>query len=123
VCALCGPHVDCQMAVEVLRGSHHAHPLTDSQPELRDVYARVYAEAIARGELPATFHAAELGAITNWTLLQGTLFWALGVVGDLTMEETLWRRVQLVVHGAALARVAPWPAATAPTTAPSEPAG
>jgi hypothetical protein len=63
------------------------------------------------------------GAITNWTLLQGTLFWALGVVGDLTMEETLWRRVQLVVRGAALARVAPWPAATAPTTAPSEPAG
>ncbi len=109
--------------MEVLRGSHRAHPLTDGQPELRDVYARVYAEAIARGELPATFHPAELGAITNWTLLQGTLFWALGVVGDLTMEETLWRRVQLVVHGAALARVAPWSAATAPTTAPSEPPG
>jgi len=82
-----------------------------------------YAAAIARGELPATFHPAELGAITNWILLQGTLFWAVGAVGPLTLEQTLWRRVQLVVHGARLTGLAPWPGATAPTSAPSEPPG
>ena len=108
--------------MEVLRASRRARPV-DGRPELRDVYARAYTAAITRGELPATFHPAELGAITNWTLLQGTLFWAVGAVGPLTLEETLWRRVQLVVHGAGLTRLAPWPGTTAPTTAPSEPPG
>jgi AcrR family transcriptional regulator len=108
--------------MEVLRGSGRTRPLTeDGHPELRDVYARVYAEAIAQGELPATFHPAELGAVTNWTLLQGTLFWSLGVVGRLSLEETLWRRVQLVVHGARLGRVEPWRAPTARTPVPSSP--
>ena len=107
--------------IEVLRGSHRTHPLNTGQPELRDVYARVYTEAIARAELPATFDATELGAITNWTLLEGTIFWALGVVGRLSLEETLWRRVQLVVHGARLGRVEPWRAPRAPTPVPSSP--
>lgn len=108
--------------MEVLRSSRSTRPLTeDGQPELRDVYARVYAEAIARGELPATFNPAELGAITNWTLLQGTLFWAVGVVGRQSLEEVLWRRVQLVVHGARLVRVEPWRAPTARTPVPSSP--
>ena len=107
--------------IEVLRGSHRTHPLNNGQPELRDVYARVYTEAIARAELPATFDATELGAITNWTLLQGTIFWALGVVGRLSLEETLWRRVQHVVHGARLGRVEPWRAPRAPTPVPSSP--
>ncbi len=108
--------------MEVLRGSQRTHHLSgNGQPELRDVYARVYMEAIARAELPATFDAVELGAITNWTLLQGTIFWALGVVGRVSLEETLWRRVQLVVHGARLARVEPWRVPTAPTPVPSSP--
>ena len=108
--------------MEVLRSSRSPRPHTENgQAELRDVYARVYARAIARGELPATFHPAELGAITNWTLLQGTLFWALGVAGCLSLEETLWRRVQLVVHGARLARIEPWRAPTARTPVPSSP--
>ncbi|HEV2311312.1 MAG TPA: hypothetical protein VGU73_12395, partial [Acidimicrobiia bacterium] len=108
--------------MEVLRGSHRAHPITDNgQPELRDVYARVYTEAIARAEVPDTFTATELGAITNWTLLQGTLFWACGAVGRSTLEETLWRRVQLVVHGARLGHVEPWRGPTAPRPVPSSP--
>ena len=108
--------------MEVLRSSRSTRPLTDEgQPELRDVYARVYTEAIARGDLPPTYNAAELGEITNWTLLQGTLFWALGVVGHLSLEEVLWRRVQLVVHGRGSARVEPWRAPTARTPVPSSP--
>jgi len=35
-------------------------------------------------------------------MLQGVLFWAVDVVGTLSLEEVLWRRAQLVVHGAAL---------------------
>lgn len=108
--------------MEVLRSSRSTRPLTeDGQPELRDVYARVYAEAIARGELPSTFNPVERGAITNWTLLQGTLFWAVGVAGRQSLEEVLWRRVQLVVHGARLVRVEPWRALTARTPVPSSP--
>ena len=108
--------------MEVLRSSRSTGPHTENgQPQLRDVYARAYAQAIARDELPATFHPAELGAITNWTLLQGTLFWALGVAGCLSLEETLWRRVQLVVHGARLTHVEPWRAPTARMPVPSSP--
>ena len=40
--------------------------------------------------------------MTNWVLLQGTLFWAVGAVGTLSLEAVLWRRVQLVLHGATL---------------------
>ncbi len=88
-------------AVEVLRGARRARP-DDDAPELRDVYARIFTAGIERGELPATFQPQELGAITNWVMLQGVLFWAVDVVGTLSLEEVLWRRAQLVVHGAAL---------------------
>ncbi len=90
-----------QAAVEVLRGARRARP-DDDAPELRDVYARIFTAGIERGELPATFHPQELGAITNWVMLQGVLFWAVDVVGTLSLEEVLWRRAQLVVHGATL---------------------
>jgi AcrR family transcriptional regulator len=87
-------------AVEVLRGARRARP--DDAPELREVYARIFATGIERGELPATFHPQELGAITNGVMLQGVLFWALDVVGTLSLHEVLWRRARLVVHGATL---------------------
>ncbi len=102
--------------LEVLRGTRKARA-DDTRTELREVYTRAYTAAMTRGELPTTFHPAELAAITNWTLLQGTLFWALGAVGPLRLEQVLWRRVQLVVHGAALPTLTPWPA-TPPAAAP-----
>jgi AcrR family transcriptional regulator len=105
-------------ALEVLRGPRRARP-DDDRPELRDVYTRAFRAAIERGELPGTFHPGELGAITNWILLQGTLFWALGVSGPLTLEQILWRRVQLVVHGAGRLDLDPWLGPTDPTPAPS----
>jgi AcrR family transcriptional regulator len=88
-------------AMEVLRAPRRARP-DDAGPELRDVYGRAFAAAIERRELPGTFHPLELAAMTNWVLLQGTLFWAVGAVGTLSLEEVLWRRVQLVLHGATL---------------------
>ncbi len=94
-------------ALEVLRGGQRAR--AEDAPELREVYARVFATAIERGELPATFHPQELGALTNWLMLQGVLFWALDVVGPLSLEEVLWRRVQLVVHGATLPTLETFP--------------
>jgi AcrR family transcriptional regulator len=93
-------------ALEVLRGGQRGRP--DEAPELREVYARIFAAGIDRGELPATFHPQELGAMTNWLLLQGVLFWALDVVGPLSLREVLWRRAQLVVHGATLPALAPF---------------
>ncbi len=102
-------------ALEVLRGARRARPDDTARPEPREIYARAYAAAIARGELPATFQPGELGAITNWVLLQGTLFWAVGAVGPLTLEQVLWRRVQLVVHGAAAPSLQPWPLTADPT--------
>ena len=107
-------------ALEVLRGPRRARPDTDGL-ELRDVYARIFARGIERGELPATFHPQELGAVTNWVLLQGVLFWALDVVGTLTLEQVLWRRVQLVVRGADQPDLDPWLGPTGPTPAPSAP--
>ena len=107
-------------ALEVLRGARRGRPDTDG-PELRDVYARIFARGIERGDLPATFHPQELGAITNGVLLQGVLFWALDVVGTLTLEQVLWRRVQLVVRGADQPDLGPWPGPTAPTPGPSAP--
>ena len=107
-------------AVEVLRGARRARPDAEA-PEPREIYARIFARAIERGELPATFHPQELGAITNWALLQGVLFWAVDAVGTLTLEEVLWRRVQLVVHGAGQPDLDPWHRATRPTPAPSGP--
>ena len=107
-------------AVEVLRGARPARPDPEG-PESREVYARIFTRGIERGELPATFHPQELGAITNWVLLQGVLFWAVDVVGTLTLEEVLWRRVQLVVHGAGQPDLDPWHGATRPTPAPSGP--
>lgn len=94
-------------AMEVLRGPRRARP-GDDAPELREVYARIFAAGIERAELPATFHPQELGAMTNWVMLQGVLFWALDVVGALSLEEVLWRRAQLVVHGATLPSLDAW---------------
>lgn len=95
-------------AMEVLRGARRARAASGGS-ELRDVYARAYAAAMDRGELPRTFHPVELGAMTNWVVLQGILFWALDVVGPLTLEDVLWRRVQLVVQGASLTSLTPLP--------------
>lgn len=88
-------------AMEVLRAPRQARP-DDDGLELRDVYARAFTAAMRRGELPGTFHPLELATMTNWVLLQGTLFWAVGAVGTLSLEAVLWRRVQLVLHGATL---------------------
>ena len=107
-------------ALEVLRGPQRARP-DDAGPELREVYTKVFRTAIQRGELPGTFHPGELGAITNWVLLQGTLFWAVGVSGPLTPEQVLWRRVQLVVHVAGRPGLDPWPGPTGPMPAPCAP--
>jgi AcrR family transcriptional regulator len=107
-------------AVEVLRGGRRARPDTEAS-EPREIYARIFARGIERGELPATFHPQELGAITNWVLLQGVLFWAVDVVGTLTLAQVLWRRVQLVVHGAGQPDLDPWLGPTDPTPAPSAP--
>lgn len=107
-------------ALEVLRGARRTRPDDTAGPEPREIYARAYSAAIARGELPATFHPGELGAITNWVLLQGALFWAVGAVGPLTLEQVLWRRVQLVVHGATAPALQPWPLSADPN--PSGPA-
>ena len=107
-------------AVEVLRGARRARP-DDDAPELREIYARIFTSGIERGELPATFHPQELGAITNWVLLQGILFWALGVSGPLTLEQALWRRVQLVVHGAGRLELESWLGPTDPTPDPCAP--
>ncbi len=93
-------------ALEVLRASRRARP-DPAGPELRDVYARAFTAAMGRGELPSTFHPLELAAMTNWVLLQGTLFWAVGAVGTLSLEDVLWRRVQLVLHGATLEHLEP----------------
>ena len=98
----------------MLRGARRTRPDDAPHAEPREVYARAYAAAIRRGELPATFHPGELGAITNWVLLQGTLFWAVGAVGPLTLEQVLWRRVQLVVHGATAPGLRPWPVSADP---------
>jgi AcrR family transcriptional regulator len=107
-------------AVEVLRGGRRARPNAEAS-EPREIYARIFARGIERGELPATFQPQELGAITNWVLLQGVLFWAVDVVGTLTLEQVLWRRVQLVVHGAGQRDLDPWLAPTDPTPVPSAP--
>ena len=104
--------------LEVLRGVRRARS-DDTRAELREVYTRAYQAAITRGELPPTFHPGELGAITNWVLLQGTLFWAVGAVGPLTLEEVLWRRVQLVVHGATAPTLEPWPVTAPPAADPT----
>lgn len=85
---------------EMYRHADEWEEIRGQRADFGRVFESIFARAQERGEISSDLPAQEVATILGGTILSGMLSWARGNLGDVTLGDVLWRRVQVVLNGA-----------------------
>lgn len=71
---------------------------------LRHYVLPVLERGLTRGETDASWNLSIVAMTMGWSTLQGVLLWSTDIIADGDLEESLRRRAELIVDGAAMPR-------------------
>jgi len=91
--------------IELSRSIDRLTEAGSTRQDFRTTFTRIFRRGQERGEVASGHDPAELAAVLGAVIFQGLLLWSQGELDGRSLEDALWRRTLLVLHGAADAAV------------------